>query len=67
MRFHDLPTAFLALAGVVQSAALDKRDLLQDLQDQAIEALKGQESSGAVVRRSCSLSSASVRKDWYVN
>lgn len=60
-----LPIAILALASVAQSAALEKRDLLQDLQDQAIDALKQAESKGAGKRgTACNLSNASVRRNW---
>lgn len=65
MRFSVLPTAVLALSGLAQSAAVQKRDLLQDLQNQAIEALKEVESNGTVSKRAeCSIFNASVRKDW---
>lgn len=65
MRFFGVPTAVLALAGVVQSAALQPRDLLQDLQDQAIAALKEAEANGTVGKRSsCSVFNAPARKNW---
>lgn len=64
MRLFGIPIALTALAAVVQSAALEKRDLLQDLQDQAIEALKAAESNGIITKRAeCSIFNAGVRKD----
>jgi tyrosinase len=60
MWFSHVSVAILAVAGVAQSAALQKRDLLKDLQDQAIDALKKAQSEGA----SCNLSNASVRRNW---
>lgn len=65
MLFSGIPTAVLALAGVVQSAVLQPRDLLQDLQDQAIAALKEAETNGTVGKRgSCSVFNAPVRRNW---
>jgi tyrosinase len=65
MRFSALPAAILALASVVQSAAVEKRDLLQDLQDQAIAALKEAESNGTLEKRgSCTIANAAIRRDW---
>ena len=40
MRLSSLPTALLAFAGAAQSLAVEKRDLLSDLQNQALENLK---------------------------
>jgi tyrosinase len=65
MLLFGIPTAVLALVGVVQSAALQPRDLLQDLQDQAIAALKEAEANGTLGKRSsCSIFNAPVRKNW---
>ena len=65
MRFSALPAAILALTSVVQSAAVEKRDLLQDLQDQAIAALKEAECNGTLEeRRSCTIANAAIRRDW---
>jgi tyrosinase len=67
MRLSGFPAAVLALAGVVQSAAIEKRDLLSDLQNQAIENLKAAEANGTLTKRGdCKISNASVRRDWYV-
>ncbi|CAN9439131.1 unnamed protein product [Alternaria alternata] len=65
MRFHDFPTAVLALAGTVQSLVIEKRDLLSDLQNRALENLKAAEKNGTLERvGECSISTATVRKDW---
>lgn len=65
MRFLGFPTAVLALASVVESAALQRRDVIQDLQDQAIAALKEAETNGTLGRRSsCSIFNAPVRRNW---
>jgi len=64
MRLFALPVAVWALTSVVQSAALQPRNLLDDLQKQAMEALKEAESNGTLAKKSCSLSNASVRRDW---
>ncbi|KAH7083569.1 hypothetical protein FB567DRAFT_87419 [Paraphoma chrysanthemicola] len=57
-------SAVLALVCIGESAVLQSRDLLQDLQNQAIEALKAAEANGALERRSCSISNAGIRRDW---
>ena len=65
MRLVSLPTAILALASIAQSAVIEKRDLLADLQSQAIENLKEAEKNGALQKRgSCTIANASVRRDW---
>jgi tyrosinase len=65
MRFHDFPTAVLALAGTVQSLVIEKRDLLSDLQNRDLENLKAAEKNGTLERTGeCSISTATVRKDW---
>jgi tyrosinase len=65
MRFRDFPTAVLALAGTVQSLVIEKRDLLSDLQNRALENLKAAEKNGTLERRGeCSIFTATVRKDW---
>ncbi|EUC29314.1 hypothetical protein COCCADRAFT_40308 [Bipolaris zeicola 26-R-13] len=65
MRFLGFPTAVLALASVVESAALQRRDVIQDLQNQAIAALKEAETNGSLERRSsCSVFNAPVRRNW---
>ncbi|KAJ5064834.1 hypothetical protein J3E74DRAFT_461510 [Bipolaris maydis] len=65
MRFLGVPIAVLALASVVESAALQRRDVIQDLQDQAIAALKEAETNGNLERRSsCSVFNAPVRRNW---
>jgi tyrosinase len=66
MRLFGFPTAVLALAGAVQSAAVEKRDLLADLQDQTMENLKAAEANGTLEKRgSCNIFNAAVRRDWY--
>jgi tyrosinase len=65
MRFSCLPTTVLAFAGAVQSLAVEKRDLLSDLQNQALENLKAAEKNGTLEKRAgCSILTATVRKDW---
>jgi tyrosinase len=65
MRFCSLPTAVLAFAGAVQSPAVEKRDLLSDLQNQALENLKAAEKNGTLEKSGgCSILTATVRKDW---
>ncbi|KAI4626617.1 hypothetical protein J4E83_003769 [Alternaria metachromatica] len=67
MRLSGLPTALLAFAGAAQSLAVEKRDLLSDLQNQALENLKAAEKNGTLEKRgSCSIFNASVRKDWAI-
>jgi tyrosinase len=66
MRLFGFPTAVLALAGVVQSAAVEKRDLLTYLQAQTMENLKAAEANGTLEKRgSCNIFHAAVRRDWY--
>jgi hypothetical protein len=64
MYLHCISAAVLALASIAQTAALQPRDLLQNLQDQALESLKEAELNGTVAKRKCSLSNAGVRRDW---
>lgn len=65
MRFYGISAVVLALTSVVSSAALVPRDdLLTDLQNQAMEALKQAEANGTLEKRSCSLSNAYARRDW---
>ena len=52
------------MAGAVHAAALQPRDLLQNLQDQASLNFKEAETNGTIARGSCSLENAAVRKDW---
>jgi tyrosinase len=67
MRLSGFPAAVLALAGVAQSAVIEKRDLLSDLQNQAIENLKAAEANGTLAKRAgCNIANASIRRDWYV-
>lgn len=66
MRIFGFPTVILVLAGVAQAAAVEKRDLLTDLQDQTMENLKAAEANGTLERRgSCNILNAAVRRDWY--
>jgi tyrosinase len=64
MYFPSISAAVLALASIAQAAVLQPRDLLQDLQNQALQTLKEAESNGTLTKRSCSLSSAGIRRDW---
>jgi tyrosinase len=65
MRSSFFTTAYLSLACVVQSAAVEKRDLLQDLQSRAIEALKEQRSNGITSNGTgCTLENSATRQDW---
>ena len=64
MHLYRFPSAVLAMAGAVHAAALQPRDLLQNLQDQASLNFKEAETNGTIARGSCSLENAAVRKDW---
>lgn len=65
MRFSTLSFGLFSLTGVVLSAAVEKRDLLQDLQNQALQALKEAESSGTIAKRDgCTIHNAVARRDW---
>jgi tyrosinase len=65
MRFLTVSAALCAVSGVVQAAAVEKRDLLQDLQNQAMSNLEEAEENGTLQKRGgCSLFNAAVRKDW---
>jgi tyrosinase len=64
MHFTIVSAAILALASFAQAAALQPRDLLQDLQNQALANLKAAESSNPIAKRSCSVFNASARRDW---
>ena len=64
MHLSGVSSAVLALAGVAHAAALQPRDLLQDLQDQALRNFKEAEANGTIAKGSCSLENAAVRKDW---
>ncbi|KAF2743180.1 Di-copper centre-containing protein [Sporormia fimetaria CBS 119925] len=64
MYIHSISAAALALVSLTQAAALQARDLLQDLQDQALQNLQDAESNSAVTKRSCSVFNAEVRRDW---
>ncbi|KAF2999498.1 hypothetical protein E8E13_008840 [Curvularia kusanoi] len=64
MRFFTLSAAVAALAALSEAAALQPRDLLQDLQNQALDNLKEAESNGTLTKRSCSVFNAGVRRDW---
>jgi tyrosinase len=65
MWLSALSTTFFALTCVIQSIALETRDLLQDLQDQALQALAEAESNGTIAKRAgCSILSAAIRKGW---
>jgi tyrosinase len=65
MHLPSLSAVVLALAGTIQAAALQPRDLLQDLQDQAMKNLEEAEANGTLEKRSCTLKNAGVRQDWY--
>jgi hypothetical protein len=66
MRLFGFPAAVLALAGAVQSVALEKLDLLTDLQEQVMENLKAAEANGTLEKRGpCNIFNAAVRRDWY--
>jgi tyrosinase len=64
MYLSGISAAVLALSGITQAAVLQPRDLLQDLQNQALQNLKEAELSGILAKRSCSLSNAGIRQDW---
>jgi tyrosinase len=64
MHLPSLSAVVLALASTIQGAALQPRDLLQDLQNQAMQNLKDAETNGTLSKRSCTLRNAVVRRDW---
>ena len=67
MRVYGFPALALVLVGVVHSAALQPRELLKDLHNQAIKALKAAEANNAHERKGgCSFSEAPIRQDWSV-
>lgn len=60
-------TVILALAnipGLAFATALESRNVLQDLQDQAIAALQKAETNSTLHRGNCTISNASIRRDW---
>lgn len=65
MHLSSCSAAVLAFASVAQAAVLQPRDLLQDLQKQAIQSLKEAEANGGPTK-TCTIENASVRQDWYV-
>jgi tyrosinase len=64
MHLASFSSAVLALTSTVYAAALQPRDLLQDLQDQALQNLKEAEANGTVAKGNCSLANATIRQDW---
>jgi hypothetical protein len=54
----------LALLAAVQGAVVKPRNAIDNLQRQAMTALKGVTTHGS---QKCTLSSAAVRKDWLVS
>jgi hypothetical protein len=54
----------LALLAAVQGAVVKPRNAIDNLQRQAMTALKGVTTDGS---QKCTLSSAAVRKDWLVS
>ncbi|KAH7378447.1 hypothetical protein DE146DRAFT_320127 [Phaeosphaeria sp. MPI-PUGE-AT-0046c] len=63
MHLPSCSAAVLAFSSITQAAVLQTRDLLQDLQNQAIQSLKEAESNGGPTK-SCTTENASVRQDW---
>jgi hypothetical protein len=66
MYYSSLATLGFCAASVVGASTashLQARDVLDDLQNQAIQALRNASTNG-VQERSCSIFSASSRKDW---
>lgn len=63
---HLIPASsvILAFVSLAQAAARQPRDLLQDLQNQAIANLKEVELNSNAAKRSCSVFNASARRDW---
>lgn len=63
---HILTISFLvgALASIAQGAVLQSWDLLQNLQDQALQNLRETQSNSSIAKRGRSLSTAAVRRDW---
>lgn len=64
MHFFNISAAVVALATLGQAAAVQPRDLLQDLQNQALQNLQEAESNATIAKRSCSVFNAGVRRDW---
>lgn len=67
MRLSTLSAALVAVTGVVQAVAVEKRDLLADLQSQALgnlEEAEAEANATVAKRNGCSIFNARVRKDW---
>ncbi|KAG9197767.1 hypothetical protein G6514_001047 [Epicoccum nigrum] len=64
MLLFNLSAVVAALAALSNAAALQPRDLLEDLQNTALENLKQEESNSTITKRSCSVFNAGVRRDW---
>jgi hypothetical protein len=59
MRYSYITTTLVALASVGQC------DLLQDLQKQALDALKEAESKNSSTNKTgCTIANAEIRQDW---
>ncbi|KAE8844261.1 hypothetical protein PTNB85_02526 [Pyrenophora teres f. teres] len=67
MRVYGFPVIALALVGAAQSAALQPRDVLKDLRNQAMKALEAAEAKSIHEKKAgCSLFQAPGRQDWNV-
>jgi tyrosinase len=65
MRSSFFTSALFALTRVEQSAAVETRDLLEDLQSRAIQALKEKSSNAKTTNGTiCTLENSSTRQDW---
>lgn len=65
MLLFNLSAVVAALAALSNAAALQPRDLLEDLQNAALANLKQEESNSTITKRSCSVFNSGVRRDWY--
>jgi tyrosinase len=64
MHFSALVTCGLYLvSGLASASPVEKRDVLDDLQNQAIAALQNATDNG-LAKKSCSIFNAKVRKEW---
>lgn len=64
MHLPDIAAVVLALTSIAQAAAVQPRDLLQGLQNQALQNLKEAEADDTLAKRSYSLSNTGTRRDW---
>lgn len=67
MHFINIVAATVGLLSAPAVASpVETRDVLADLQDRAMDALKGAESGDISKRSGCNLFNARYRRDWFV-